>query len=62
MVTQGYSMAFGARFLKRVIDERIKLPISERWKEGSHFEVRVGDGAVVVEPAPAKLLVAQATT
>ena len=28
IVTQGYSMAFGARFLKRVIDEQIKLPIS----------------------------------
>ena len=39
IVTQGYSLAFGARFLKRVIDERIKLPISARWKEGSHFEV-----------------------
>ena len=42
--------AFGARFLKRVIDEQIKLPISERWKEGSHFEVVVRDGEVVVEP------------
>ena len=41
LVTQGYSLAFGARFLKRVIDERIKLPISERWKEGDQFEVRV---------------------
>ena len=41
IVTEGYSMAFGARFLKRVIDERIKLPISARWKEGSHFEVTV---------------------
>ena len=43
-MTQGYSLAFGARFLKRVIDERIKLPISERWKEGSHFEVSVVEG------------------
>ena len=34
IVTDGYSLAFGARFLKRVIDERIKLPISARWKEG----------------------------
>jgi ATP-dependent Clp protease ATP-binding subunit ClpA len=51
MVTQGYSMAFGARFLKRAIDERIKLPISERWKEGNLFEVRVADGEVVVRPS-----------
>ena len=34
-------MAFGARFLKRLIDERIKLPISARWREGSHFHVKV---------------------
>ena len=56
IVTQGYSMAFGARFLKRVIDERIKLPISSTWKESSHFHVRARDGAVVVEPAVAKLV------
>jgi ATP-dependent Clp protease ATP-binding subunit ClpA len=56
IVTQGYSMAFGARFLKRVIDERIKLPISARWKEGSHFEVSVRDGQLLVEPAPAKVI------
>jgi ATP-dependent Clp protease ATP-binding subunit ClpA len=51
IVTQGYSLAFGARFLKRVIDERIKLPISERWKEGNLFEVRVAGGEVVVRPS-----------
>ena len=28
---EGHSLAYGARFLKRVIDERIKLPISEHW-------------------------------
>ncbi len=50
-MTQGYSLAFGARFLKRVIDERIKLPISERWKEGNQFEVRVAEGEVVVRPS-----------
>jgi ATP-dependent Clp protease ATP-binding subunit ClpA len=55
IVAQGYSMAFGARFLKRVIDERIKLPISERWKDGSHFEVTVKDGQLSVDPAPAKM-------
>jgi ATP-dependent Clp protease ATP-binding subunit ClpA len=56
IVTQGYSMAFGARFLKRVIDERIKLPISSQWQEGSHFHVRVRDGAIVVEPMVAQLV------
>src|SRR6185369_2614277 len=40
VVQKGYNMAFGARFLKRYIDEHIKLPISARWKEGTHFDVR----------------------
>ena len=58
IVSQGYSLAYGARFLKRVIDERIKLPIGTRWREGSHFHVRVIDGQVVVEPSMARLVVA----
>ena len=33
LVAEGHSMANGARFLKRVIDERIKLPLSQQWKE-----------------------------
>src|SRR5262245_17388337 len=57
LVAQGYSLAFGARFLKRVIDERIKLPLSQRWKEGNLFEVRVADGEVVVRPS-SKLMAA----
>jgi ATP-dependent Clp protease ATP-binding subunit ClpA len=53
VVTKGYNMAFGARFLKRFIDEHIKLPISERWKDGMHFEVRAEADNIIVEPAPA---------
>src|SRR5438874_1378749 len=56
IVTEGYSMAFGARFLKRVIDERVKLPISTRWREGSHFLVKVENGNVVVEPSMASVV------
>ena len=58
IVIKGYSLAFGARFLKRFIDEQIKLPISERWKEGTHFDVRASEGEIVVEAAlaPARLL------
>jgi len=48
-------MAYGARFLKRFIDEQIKLPISAQWKEGSHFDVIVKAGELVVEPAVAKM-------
>jgi ATP-dependent Clp protease ATP-binding subunit ClpA len=53
LVAKGYSLAFGARFLKRVIDEEIKLPISERWKDGSHFDVNVVEGRLAVEPGAA---------
>lgn len=42
---------YGARFLKRVIDERIKLPISARWQEGSRFHVRAEGTSVVVDIA-----------
>ena len=52
LVREGYSLAYGARFLKRVIDDRIKLPISERWRDGVHFEVRARDGQVVIDPSP----------
>jgi ATP-dependent Clp protease ATP-binding subunit ClpC len=55
VVVRGYSMAFGARFLKRYIDEQIKLPISAQWKDGSHFDVKVKDGALAVEPSVAKI-------
>src|SRR5436189_1816795 len=51
IVSQGYSLAYGARFLKRVIDERIKLPISTRWRKGDHFDVRAVAGQIVVEPS-----------
>src|SRR5262249_11795255 len=46
VVTKGYNLAFGARFLKRFIDEHIKLPISARWKEGTHFEVSAKDDEI----------------
>ena len=57
-VTEGYNLAYGARFLKRVIDERIKLPISTRWKEGSHFRIKVMGGEVVVDASPDRLVAA----
>jgi len=59
IVSKGYNMAFGARFLKRFIDEHIKLPISAHWKDGSHFEVCVRNGDIHVEAAPAKLPTSQ---
>jgi ATP-dependent Clp protease ATP-binding subunit ClpA len=55
VVSRGYSMAFGARFLKRFIDEQIKLPISTRWNEGTHFTVTAKGEEISVEPAVAKM-------
>jgi ATP-dependent Clp protease ATP-binding subunit ClpA len=49
LVTDGYSLAYGARFLKRIIDDRVKLPISERWKEANTFKATLRDGQVVIE-------------
>ena len=49
LVSQGYSLAYGARFLKRCIDERIKVPISQRWAEGESFTAAVRDGQIEIE-------------
>jgi ATP-dependent Clp protease ATP-binding subunit ClpA len=50
LVTEkGYSMQYGARFLKRYIDEHVKLPITTMWKAGSKFKVDIADGEVVLE-------------
>ena len=45
---KGYSPAYGARLLKRHIDEKVKLPITAMWKEASGFVADVVDGEVVV--------------
>jgi ATP-dependent Clp protease ATP-binding subunit ClpC len=49
LVTEGYSLAFGARFLKRVIETRIKLPISQRWAEGKIFVVDAVNGQIEIQ-------------
>ena len=49
MTEKGYSMQYGARFLKRYIDEHVKLPITTMWKGGARFIVDVEDGAVIAK-------------
>ncbi len=49
LASEGYSLEYGARFLKRVVDRRIRLPISLRWDEGTNFVVRVVDGEPIVD-------------
>jgi ATP-dependent Clp protease ATP-binding subunit ClpA len=61
LVDEGYSLAYGARFLKRVIDDRIKLPISQTWKEVREFRVQVQDGAITVEGVGPRLIAAAAS-
>src|SRR5215216_3474406 len=41
LVHDGYSLCYGARFLKRTIEDRIKLPISQQWTAGDSFSVSV---------------------
>jgi len=48
LVGAGFSSKYGARFLKRTIDEKVKIPITLHWKEGSQFVVDVDSGDIVV--------------
>jgi ATP-dependent Clp protease ATP-binding subunit ClpA len=49
LVQDGYSLAYGARFLKRVIEDRIKLPISQRWNDGEQFTADVREGRIAID-------------
>jgi ATP-dependent Clp protease ATP-binding subunit ClpA len=51
LTEKGYSTQYGARFLKRYIDERVKLPITMMWKSSSKFIVDVEDGEVIAKVA-----------
>ena len=44
IVELGFSTTYGARFLKRTIDEKIKLPITNLWKAFNGFVVDTVDG------------------
>jgi ATP-dependent Clp protease ATP-binding subunit ClpA len=50
LTENGFNTAYGARFLKRHIDEKVKLPITGMWKLSSRFSVDLEDGEVVVKP------------
>ncbi len=47
---KGYSPAYGARFLKRHIDQKVKLPLTGLWKTASHFVVEASNDEIVVRP------------
>ena len=43
------SAALEQYFEQTQADERVKLPISARWQEGTHYQIAVQDGRVIVE-------------
>lgn len=49
LVGKGFSPTYGARFLKRTIDELVKLPVTTRWKEAAHFEVDAIDDKLEIK-------------
>ncbi len=53
LTEKGFSPAYGARFLKRHIDQKVKLPITNEWKMGMRFVVEAEDGEIVVKPMDA---------
>jgi ATP-dependent Clp protease ATP-binding subunit ClpC len=61
LVEEGHSLAYGARFLKRVIDDRIRLPLSQHWGEGAHFHFKADKGQVVLETGGPHLALAYGT-
>ena len=50
LTEKGFSPAYGARFLKRHIDQKVKLPITNEWKLGRNFMVDVEGDDIVVKP------------
>src|SRR5437868_3383351 len=50
LTEKGFSPAYGARFLKRHIDQIIKLPITNQWKTARRFVVDAIDGEINVKP------------
>lgn len=53
LTEKGFSPAYGARFLKRYIDQKVKLPITNAWKTARQFTVDAEDGEIVVKPIDA---------
>jgi ATP-dependent Clp protease ATP-binding subunit ClpA len=47
--SEGFSLKYGARFLKRTIDEKVKIPVTMNWKESDTFLLGVENGNLVVQ-------------
>ena len=53
LVDKGYNQKYGARFLKRHVDEKIKVPVTLKWKDGDLFKIDISDGDISIEAATA---------
>jgi ATP-dependent Clp protease ATP-binding subunit ClpA len=53
LTEKGYSQTYGARFLKRHIDQQIKLPITNQWKTAARFSVDAENEEIVIKPMDA---------
>ncbi|MGB8509089.1 MAG: ATP-dependent Clp protease ATP-binding subunit [Pyrinomonadaceae bacterium] len=49
LTEKGFSPTYGARFLKRHIDEKVKLPITAMWKTAPRFVADVSEGEVLIK-------------
>ena len=49
LTEKGFNTKYGARFLKRHIDEKVKLPLTALWKTATNFAVEVEDDDIVVK-------------
>jgi len=49
LTEKGFNTKYGARFLKRHIDEKVKLPLTALWKTATNFAVEVEDDEIVVK-------------
>ena len=49
LLDAGYNSKYGARFLKRTIDEKVKIPLTLKWKDGNEFLVDAQEGEIRVE-------------
>jgi ATP-dependent Clp protease ATP-binding subunit ClpC len=51
LTEKGFSPAYGARFLKRHIDQKVKLPITNEWKTARKFVVDAEGSEIIVTPS-----------
>ncbi|MCW5962018.1 MAG: ATP-dependent Clp protease ATP-binding subunit [Pyrinomonadaceae bacterium] len=50
LTEKGFSPTYGARFLKRHIDQKVKIPITNEWRTASNFKVDAENGEIAVVP------------